>query len=101
MLHAFYERRTLNVYVNGTRRLGLRNDIANHSNEFQIAYHGSGPAQLALSIACDHFGDEIGKRIYQELKSDIIATLKAETDFIITSKQLNEWFAGRSTEKAS
>jgi len=44
------------VYA-GTKPLDPRNRVRNHSPDgFEWGYGGSGPAQLALAILCQHFG---------------------------------------------
>ena len=50
------------------RKLAGRNQVVNHSPDgFEWGYTGSGPAQLALAILCDHFEHgndvELGKEI--------------------------------------
>ena len=42
-------------------RLNPRHDLRNHSpSGFEWGFGGSGPAQLALAILCDHLGDVLG-----------------------------------------
>ncbi|HEX5399056.1 MAG TPA: DUF6166 domain-containing protein [Verrucomicrobiae bacterium] len=76
----FYEGRreghAVIVTVNG-RPLNPRLDLYNHSpTGFEWGYGGSGPAQLALAILANHFGD--GSRalaIYQSFKFSVVAGL--------------------------
>ena len=72
------------------RRLPLRLDVRNHSpTGFAWSYGGSGPAQLALAILCDHLGDdEEAERFYHEFKSDVIAGLPAG-DWTLTSADID------------
>lgn len=62
------------------RELAARKDLANHSPDgFEWSYAGSGPAQLALAILADHFGDDRrALAIYQSFKFKIIAALPRE-----------------------
>ena len=57
--------------------LNPRLDLYNHSpTGFEWGYGGSGPAQLALAILADHFGD--GRQalaIYQQFKFSVVAGL--------------------------
>jgi hypothetical protein len=50
--------------------LSTRNDIRNHSPDgFEWGFGGSGPAQLALALVADCWGDEYAvPRIYQRVK---------------------------------
>ena len=62
------------VTVDG-RPLNPRLDLYNHSpSGFEWGYCGSGPAQLALAILADHFGD--GRQAldwYQRFKWAVVA----------------------------
>lgn len=64
------------VKVDG-RRLNPRLDLWNHSpTGFEWGYCGSGPAQLALAILADHFGnDEQALNFYQRFKWAVVAEL--------------------------
>lgn len=59
------------------RSLDPRLDLRNHSpGGFAWGYRGSGPAQLALALACDVLGDdEKALRVYQDLKTRFVAGL--------------------------
>ena len=68
------------VYVSdetGTRKLDVypSQKLRNHSPDgFQWGYGGSGPAQLALAILLDHFGDAArAQKYYQRFKSCSVA----------------------------
>ena len=71
--------------------LDLRLDLANHSpTGFCWGYGGSGPAQTALAILADYFGDDqTALRLYQQFKSLVIAALPMDQDFEITGEQIN------------
>ena len=59
--------------------LNPRNDLRNHSQGFEWAYAGSGPAQLALALAADVLGDdELAQDIYQRLKFRVVGSLPHE-----------------------
>ena len=66
-------------------RLSLRLDLRNHSpSGFAWGYGGSGPAQLALAICADAYGDEWALRHYQNFKWNFVATLDASSPWSIT-----------------
>lgn len=64
------------VTVDG-RPLDPRLDLWNHSpNGFEWGYAGSGPAQLALALLADYFGDDDrALATYQNFKFAVVATL--------------------------
>ncbi len=74
-----------------SKPLDLRLDLANHSpTGFCWGYGGSGPAQTALAILADYFGDDqTALRLYQQFKSLVIATLPMDQDFELTGEQIN------------
>lgn len=78
------------VTVDG-RALDPCNDLRNHSPDgFQWGYGGSGPAQLALALLADHFGD--GRKaleIYQDFKFTVIAGLSGD-DWTLTSREIEQ-----------
>ena len=78
----------VDVTVNG-RRLNPRLDLWNHSpSGFEWGYSGSGPAQLALGILADHFGnDSQALAHYQEFKFRVIAGLPYQR-WTLTSGQI-------------
>ena len=64
---------------NNMRPLSPRLDLRNHSPDgFEWGYGGSGPAQLALAIAAEVFGEKTALAIYQELKRELIEPLQAD-----------------------
>lgn len=68
---------TRKVWLNG-KELSPKRSIKyrNHSPDgFNWGYGGSGPAQLALGICLELFGDEAAGRIYQDFKWKLISTL--------------------------
>ena len=80
------------VTVDG-RPLGERHDLRNHGPDgFEWGYGGSGPAQLALAIATDHFGDERGQQLYQDLKWALVARIVGDT-WELTSAAIDDWYA--------
>lgn len=62
-----------------------RQDLVNHSpTGFCWGYGGSGPAQAALAICADYYGDDqIALQKYQQLKFGVIARLPMNNDFEI------------------
>jgi hypothetical protein len=78
------------VEVNGAPldpRIGLRN----HSpTGFEWGYAGSGPAQLALAILADHFGNASkALSLYQEFKFAVVARLP-RNGWTLTSEQIQK-----------
>ena len=66
--------------------------LIDHSNEFNWSYGGSGPAQLALAILLDMWGDpHMALSHYQRFKEDKVA--KWEGEWKITGAQIDEWLA--------
>jgi hypothetical protein len=71
--------------------LDPRLDLRRHSpSGFEVAYEGSGPAQLALAMLADVMGDEFAEAHYQAYKRAVIAALPWE-GFRITAKAVEEW----------
>lgn len=73
------------------RMLRPRFDLRNHSpTGFEWGYGGSGPAQLALALLADHFGDDqAALRLYQDFKREIVSLLAP--DWRITSSMIDQW----------
>ena len=56
-------------------------NLINHSPDgFSWGYNGSGPAQLALAICLELFGQKVAKQIYQDFKFQLISNID-QTDF--------------------
>lgn len=68
--------------------------IRNHSPDgFQWGYGGSGPAQLALAILLDHFGDEArAQKYYQRFKFRAVANFF--NDWKLTSGEIDQIIDG-------
>lgn len=82
------------------RPLNPRFDLRNHSPDgFQYGYGGSGPAQLALAMLADFYDDRTAKRLYQQFKWDMIATLYQGDSWTITGDQIVSWRIGVETER--
>jgi len=79
----------------GERRpLEPRLDLCNHSpTGFEWGYGGSGPAQLALALLCDVFGDEKALDLYQDFKFEVVASWR-ET-WRIAEAEIRAWDARR------
>jgi hypothetical protein len=77
------------VTVDG-QPLNPRYDLRNHSPDgFSWGYAGSGPAQLALAILCDHLNnDDLAQHIYQDFKFKAITTLPMNEGFELTSDEV-------------
>ncbi len=78
------------VTVNG-RSLNPRPDLWNHSpTGFEWGYAGSGPAQLALALLSDHFGDDDQALAqYHEFKHAVVAGLD-KRGWTLTSGQIQQ-----------
>lgn len=89
---------TCKVTVDG-KPLNARTDIRNHSpTGFEWGYGGSGPAQLALAILCDHLGDALkAQEIYQRFKWKVIAALPSE-EWTLSTEDIN-WVLAKIAEK--
>jgi uncharacterized protein DUF6166 len=77
-----------------TKLLDPRYDIRNHSpTGFTWGYAGSGPAQLALAILADYFGDKPGGKaladaLYQPFKFAVIVALPQECDWKMSFEEV-------------
>lgn len=78
------------VTVNG-KPLNPRFDLWEHSlTGFEWGYGGSGPAQLALALLADHFGDDqLAVELHQGFKTAVIANLSRQ-EWSLTSKQIED-----------
>lgn len=74
-----------------TRGLDLRLDVRSHSSTgAEWGYSGSGPAQLALALACDVLGDdEAAQAVYQDLKFRVVGRLPHD-NWVLSEEQLRE-----------
>lgn len=78
------------VYA-GDDPLPMRLDLANHSpTGFSWGYGGSGPAQLALALACQILPDERALKVHQALKWTLVARWRMSEGWEITEAQLRE-----------
>ena len=79
----------IDVRVDGVP-LNPRFDLRLHSpNGFEWGYGGSGPAQLALAILANHFGDdEWALNLYQRFKWAVIAQLPWK-EWTLTSVEID------------
>jgi len=69
--------------------LDRRGELRNHSpNGFAWGYDGSGPAQLALAMLADLFGDETALEEYQAFKFDVVADLDGDRPFVLTESDV-------------
>lgn len=94
----------------------LRHVVHHSPTGLRWGYGGSGPADLALSILADHFGERpdrvqeylrgksrllsLAVRWHQQFKWDFIAVLPYHRDFpwTLTTAQIEQWY-GDVTEK--
>jgi Family of unknown function (DUF6166) len=78
----------VDVTVDG-RPLNPRLDLWNHSpNGFEWGYGGSGPAQLALALLADHFGNgEQALQVYQSFKWQVVSALP-HLEWTLTSRDI-------------
>jgi len=84
------EGRAVIVTVDG-RALNPRLDLWNHSpTGFEWGYGGSGPAQLALAILVEHFGDTARAiSLHQDFKRVVVANLDHRA-WTLTTEQIRE-----------
>lgn len=82
------EGHAVDVTVNG-RPLNPRLDLWNHSpTGFEWGYGGSGPAQLALALLADHFGDDDeAVEWHQDFKRAVVAKLN-HREWALTSETI-------------
>jgi len=70
-----------------------RNDVYDHSPDgFEWGYEGSGPAQLALAILVNEYGENMARLFYQEYKWLVIARLQ-QREWILTSEDVAQGIA--------
>jgi len=75
------------------RRLSPKVNIRNHSpSGFSWGYGGSGPAQLALAIMCDLYGDRIEDHPvnYQTFKFAFVANLPESKPWRATEAEVRQ-----------
>jgi len=91
------------VFKDDGQMLKLRLDVANHSPSGpEWGFEGSGPAQLALAILMDYFGEEKRRfvvEVYQEFKRDIVANFPKD-QWELTAHDIEAWhdkFRGQNT----
>lgn len=66
--------------------------VWNHSpTGFNWGYGGSGPAQLALAIMLQEFGQELAVRLHQTFKWHYVSRWGKE-HWAITSEEIQEWY---------
>lgn len=85
---------TVTVDHEGKRRrqLNPRFDIHRHSPDgFAWGYLGDGPAQLALALLADAFGNQVrALQMHQRYKEAVIANLPAEKGWVFTEEEVRE-----------
>jgi hypothetical protein len=78
------------VTYDGTA-LNPRTDIYNHSpTGFNWGYAGSGPAQLALAIMVNEYGEDLTKHPihYQDFKRDFIEPLDSDRSYMFKTNDI-------------
>ena len=86
------------VTVNGKRLWNECQSICNHSPDgFNWGYAGSGPAQLALAILFDYFGDARKAEIlHQAFKFAFVSRFKDNWE--LTGDEIEAWLAENKGE---
>ena len=75
--------------------LPLRDDLTDHSREFEWGYMGSGPAQLALALLAHHTKNgEYAIKLHQDFKNEKIAGWDAD-EWTITADELDAWLVNK------
>jgi hypothetical protein len=89
----------ITVYVNGQLLyIEPSQAIHDHAPEFEWAYGGSGPSQLALAILYDYTDDkDLSLEHYEQFKWDFLA-VAAFDGFVITSMDIDAWLADKKRE---
>jgi hypothetical protein len=80
--------------------INARLDLFKHSpTGFEWSYDGSGPAQLALAILADYFGDKdaLAVDLHQDFKRDVVAKFPKE-GWQLTAAEIENWLAKRRGE---
>jgi hypothetical protein len=71
--------------------LDLRQELWNHSQEFNWGYGGSGPAQTALAILADATGnDRLAVALHQRMKKEVVAKFPEE-GFSLDAAKVQAW----------
>jgi hypothetical protein len=87
----------------------LHHVVLHSPSGFAWGYGGSGPADLALSILCDVFGerprikrlfwgDFLAHNHYQQFKWEFVATWPSDQNWEVSSVAILEWLRCRGTE---
>jgi hypothetical protein len=99
-IHGNHE--TREVTVDGrTLNPRVSQKLRNHSPDgFMWGYHGSGPAQLALSVLLLVADEDFALRNYQAYKSDVIAMFNQYEDFDLDTEMVRAWVAHRGATNA-
>lgn len=64
--------------------------VCRHSSGFEWGYKGSGPAQLAVALVMEVYGDEdLAKIVHHEVKTEIVAKLP-ERWWMVHESQVRE-----------
>ena len=82
--------------VGGAKEVRVDGDLLTHIERhspdgFNWGYGGSGPADLALSILTDLFGNDTAEQYYQKFKWDFISQLPAGKGWTLTEEQIRAW----------
>jgi len=109
---------SLVVYEDGQEPYKLRHMIVHSPSGMSWGFHGSGPADLALSLLADYLGeaaaipaherydprvaDEIRETgawlLHQDFKRDIVASLPQDRNVTINGADVEAWLAPRREE---
>lgn len=79
------------VFVNGqVLSIAPSQKVWNHSEGFSWGYSGSGPAQTALAILLDYYGDrDYAVRMHQHFKGRVVAAWPQEHGWKITGEEID------------
>ncbi len=75
--------------------------VWNHSPDgFSWGYGGSGPAQLALAILLDAYGEQFAKKHYQDFKWEFVAKWPMDGSWVLDAWQLRQFKEACETAEA-
>lgn len=85
----------------GDEKSPLHHVLRHSPDGFEWGYHGSGPADLALSLLADASGDEdLAERYYQAFKREVVSQLPRER-WTLEAAYVAAWLLGARRRAAA